>query len=76
MRGVHSSSDADGDMADSVAADCQDVVVIEEDTNAEDTRANGSRPKTASFIPAVLIAVVGIVPIMTAELSKSESSSS
>ena len=45
-------------MADAVAADCQDVVVIEEDTNAEDTRANGSRPKTASFIPAVLIAVL------------------
>ena len=61
MRGVHSSSDADDDMADAVA-DCN---VIEVDTNAEDTVANGSKPKTTSFIPAVLhvIAVVGIVPM-------------
>jgi len=58
-------------MADAVA-DCQYTDVIEEVANAEDTGANGSKPKTNSFIPAVLIAVVGIVPIhvMTAEVSE------
>ena len=63
MRGVHSfpssaAADADDDIADA-ATDCHDAVEIEEDTNAEDSSANGSRTKTTSFIAAVLIAVVG-----------------